>query len=66
MANFNGDKPLYRKPAPIKSGWHYIGDGRSHDPTMGHPEMKGRKWMISQDYHSGKSFKKFEEGIKNK
>lgn len=65
MANFKGDKPLYRKPEPLKSGWHYIGDGGQHDPIIGHPAMKGRRWMIDYGYDSGKSYQKFQQGLKN-
>jgi hypothetical protein len=66
MRNFVKDgQPLYRKPDPLKKGWHYIGDGKPHDPTTGHPEMRGRTWMIDPSYHSGKSFEKFQQGLKN-
>lgn len=65
MANFKGDKPLYRKPEPLKPGWHYIGDGGKHDPIIGHPAMKGRRWMIDYGYDSGKSYQKFQQGLKN-
>jgi len=67
MRNFANDTPpSYRKPDPLKKGWHYIGDGKPHDPTSGHPEMLGRKWMIDPSYHSGKSFEKFQQGLKNR
>lgn len=66
MRNFaRSGPPLYRKPEPLKKGWHYIGDGKPHDPTKGHPEMRGRTWMIDPSYHSGKSFEKFQQGLKN-
>lgn len=66
MANFKDDKPLYRKPEPLKSGWNYIGDGKFHDPTIGSPQMNGRRWMIDTNYNSGKSFDKFQQGNKSK
>jgi len=65
MANFANDKPLYRKPEPLQAKWHYIGDGKPHDLTKAHPEMRGRTWMIDPSYHSGKSFEKFQQGLKN-
>ncbi len=65
MANFAHDKPTYRKPEPLQKGWHYIGDGRYHDPSTGSPAMKGRRWMIDYGYGSGKSFDKFQQGLKN-
>ena len=46
MANFAKDKPLYRKPEPLHKGWHYIGDGKFHDPSLGSDPMRGRRWMI--------------------
>jgi hypothetical protein len=65
MRNFAKDGPQYRKPDPLKKNWHYIGDGKPHDITKGHPEMRGRTWIIDPSYHSGKSFEKFQQGLKN-
>lgn len=65
MANFAKDEATYRKPKPLTGNWHYIGDGKSHDPSTGSPEMTG-KWTISKDHYSGKSYNKFNEGLKNK
>ena len=65
MRNFaKSGPPLYRKPEPLKKGWHYIGDGKLHDPSSDSPEMRGRKWMIDSSYNSGKSFAKFQQGLK--
>ena len=46
--NFKGDSPKYRKPKPLDNEWHYVGDGKLHDPTVGDPAMNGRRWTISQ------------------
>ena len=62
MANFANDKPTYRKPEPLKGNWNYIGDGRFHDPSVGSPAMRGRRWMIDYGYGSGKGFEKFQQG----
>jgi hypothetical protein len=67
MRNFiNDGTPHYRTPEPLKKGWHYIGDGKPHDPTKENPEMRGRTWIIDPSYNSGKSFAKFQQGFKNK
>jgi hypothetical protein len=65
MANFAKDKPTYRKADPLHKGWHYIGDGKFHDPTLGSDAMRGRRWMIDPGAGSGKSFSKFQQGLKN-
>jgi len=67
MANFKEDNPTYRKPAklPNDSNWHYIGDGKLHDPIIGDPAMHGNRWTIDYGYDNSKSFDKFNQGVKN-
>jgi len=66
MRNFAKDgDPKYRKPDPLHKGWHYIGDGKFHDPTLGSDAMRGRRWMIDPSAGNGKSFAKFQQGIRN-
>jgi len=67
MANFKQDNPTYRKPAelPSDSNWHYIGDGRLHDPIVKDPAMNGNRWTIDYGYGSGKSFEKLNQPQKN-
>jgi hypothetical protein len=65
MGNFANDKPTYRKPEPLKGGWNYIGDGKFHDPSVGSPAMRGRRWIIDPSAGNGKSFSKFQQGLKN-
>lgn len=38
-----------------------LGKGRLNDPIIGHPAMKGRRWMIDYGYDSGKTFKKLKD-----
>ena len=38
-----------------------LGKGRLNDPIIGHPAMKGRRWMIDYGYESGKTFKKLKD-----
>lgn len=45
--------------------WNYIGDGRLHDPIIGDPAMHGNRWTIDYGYGSGKSYDKFNQGVKN-
>jgi hypothetical protein len=49
----------------LHKGWHYIGDGKFHDPSLGSDAMRGRRWMIDPSAGSGKSFQKFQQGMKN-
>lgn len=35
-----------------------LGKDRLNDPIIGHPAMKGRRWMIDYGYDSGNTFKK--------
>ena len=65
MGNFANDKPTYRKPEPLKGGWNYIGDGKLHDPSVGSPAMRCRRWIIDPSAGNGKSFSKFQQGLKN-
>ena len=66
MRNFAKDgPPKYRKPEPLHKGWHYIGDGKFHDPSLDSDPMRGRRWMIDPGAGSGKSFEKFQQGMKN-
>lgn len=65
MGNFAKDKPTYRVPQPLKKDWDYVGDGKFHDPTPSNPAMHGRRWMIDPSHNDGKSFGKFQEGLKN-
>lgn len=50
-------KPVYRVPKEVNGDWHYVGDGRVHDPSINSKEMKGR-WTIDYNANSGKSFGK--------
>lgn len=66
MSNFaNKQKPTYRHMSKLSGDWNHIGDGKFHDPIIGHPAMRGRRWMIDYGYGSGKSFQKFQQGLKN-
>jgi len=47
--------------AQNKSEVYSLGDGKPHDPTIGHPSMRGRRWQIDQSYNDGKSFDKMKE-----
>ena len=64
--NFVGSqKSQYRTPSKLPGDWTYIGQGgKPNDPTIGHPAMHGRRWMIDYGYDSGKSFEKFQQGLK--
>lgn len=62
MSNFKSDPPKYKEPEPLKQNWHYIGDGKFHDPTTNSSDMKG-KWTIDYGYGSGKSYNKFQESL---
>ncbi len=53
-------KPSYRNPSKIGDDWHYIGDGKCHDPSINAKEMKGR-WTIDYNANSGKSFDKLDQ-----
>lgn len=63
--NSANSKPSYRKPTPLMGQWNYIGDGRLHDPIIGDPAMHGNRWTIDYGYGSGKSYDKFNQGVKN-
>lgn len=43
------------------SDYKVLGKGRLNDPIIGHPAMKGRRWMIDYGYDSGKTFKKLKD-----
>jgi hypothetical protein len=58
------NKPEYRTGKKLPGDWNYIGDGKFNDPIIGHPAMRGRRWMIDYGYGSGKSFEKFQQGLK--
>jgi len=38
-----------------------LGNGKLHDPIIGHPAMKGRRWTIDYGYDSGESYDKFQK-----
>jgi hypothetical protein len=61
----NSQKPQYRTPTKLSGDWDYVGQqGKLNDPIIGHPAMHGRRWMIDYGYGSGKSFEKFQQGLK--
>lgn len=62
--NLKISSPTYRKPSNLNGEWHYIGDGKFHDPTLGAKEMKGR-WTIDYNAGSGQSYNKFQQNLKN-
>lgn len=41
------------------------GKNKLNDPIIGHPAMKGRRWMIDYGYDSGKSYDKLNMKYKN-
>ena len=53
-------KPSYRSPEKVGGNWHYIGDGKLHDPSLNSKEMKGR-WTIDYNSNSGQSFDKLNQ-----
>lgn len=44
----------------LEGEWHALGDGKLHDPLIGHPAMKGRRWQI--DYaHPPHGYEKMQQ-----